>query len=180
MDGSESNYFNLACVVQLLVHSGLVAYADGWQAFRRLSHGRTWEWSGRKMAWSLSRKNLICGTCKYFLRLGEIPAAELGSHLLPNGENPISRVAKPVPWERKIPAAESRLRVGKIPQQNVMDTERRACVAASKRNSRSDMLVIGPAKKWPEMGMSASDKLDASIPGMGPYLVWRSGTSEWE
>jgi len=29
MNGSESNYFNLACVIQLLVCSGLTASAEG-------------------------------------------------------------------------------------------------------------------------------------------------------
>jgi len=37
MNESENNYFNLACVVQFLICSGLTASTEGWTALRRLS-----------------------------------------------------------------------------------------------------------------------------------------------
>ena len=61
-----------------------------------------------------------------------------------------------------------------------MNTERRAYVIVSEGDSHSDVLVIGPAKKWPEVGMSPSDRLDTSVPGRGPTwcddLVPQSGS----
>jgi len=37
--------------------------------------------------------NPIYGTCKLFLQAGEIPTAELGSHMLPSGGCPICGAA---------------------------------------------------------------------------------------
>jgi len=37
-------------------------------------------------------------------------------------------------------------------------------------NSHPDVLVVGPSKKWHEVGMLPSDGLHASVLGRGPYL----------
>jgi len=65
------------------------------------------------------------------LREEEILATESVSHSLPSVENPINGAATPGLWEEKIPAANSNLRVGEIPQRSVLESCREACVAAS-------------------------------------------------
>jgi len=58
-----------------------------------------------------------------------------------------------------------------------MDTERRVCVVASEGNSHSNVLVVEPAKKWPEVGMSSDDwtrpfQVSGSKPAVELTSVW--------
>ena len=65
----------------------------------------------------------VCPTmvlASFCLRVGEISATELGSHLLLSEENPINGAAKSGLWEGKIPEAESDIQVGEIPQRSVL------------------------------------------------------------
>jgi len=109
MNESESACFNLPCVVQLLVCSGLAASTKGWLAFWKSCPGRTWEWSGRKTAWS------PCGEIPSVVPASissEWEKSQLRSWfvLASEWENPINEAAKPGPYERKIPTAEFGLR----------------------------------------------------------------------
>ena len=51
-----------------------------------------------------------------------------------------------------------------------MDVGRSQCCRLQVGNSHPDILVIEPAKKWPEVGIIPSDGLDVSV--LGKASTW--------
>ena len=178
MNGSESNYFNLTCVIQLLVCSGLAASAEGWPTFWRICHGRTWvDMKGNNTIseWG----NPTCDTSKIFSPSRKNPSCGVGFALASEWEKSHQRSCEASIMREGNPCSRVQTPSAGISQRGVMYTGRSfatiewgTLVPTYKLDLQISDLKWGcyPATDWTRLlRVGAPNKLE-----------WRSDTSKWK